>query len=87
MKVTYHATKRYLQRVLKKEHWNKEEFLNIKYQLEEMFMRVVPGSYDRPFSLPDTKGYVVVHHENTVITFLEKDPAYRKKQKMKHWNF
>jgi len=81
MKVTYHATKRFLQRVLKKEHWSRQEFRQIKQQLEEMFMCVVPGSYARPFALPQYKGYVVVHQDNTVITILEKDREYRKRIK------
>ena len=83
MKVTYHATKRFLQRVMKKEHWSREEFRQIKQQLEEMFMSVVPGSYTRPFALPVYKGYVVVHQDNTVITILEKDQHYRKSHRQK----
>ena len=81
MKVTYHATKRFLQRVLKKEHWSREEFFIVKQHLEEMFMSVVPGSYARPFALPMYKGYVIVHQGNTVITILEKDLEYRKQIK------
>jgi len=73
MKVTYHATKRFLQRVLKKKRWTREEFLSIKSYLEKVFMSVIPGSYARPFSLPEYKGYVVIHRDNTVITILEKD--------------
>ena len=83
MKVTYHATKRFLQRVMKKEHWSREEFRQIKQQLEELFMSVVPGSYARPFALPAYKGYVVVHQDNTVITILEKDQHYRKTHRRK----
>ena len=78
MKVTYHATKRFLQRVLKKERWSRQEFRQMKQQLEEMFMIVVPGSYARPFALPMYKGYVAVHQDNTVITILEKDHQYKK---------
>ena len=78
MKVTYHATKRFLQRVLKKDHWSREEFRQVKKQLEEIFMSVVPGSYARSFALPHYKGYVVVHQDNTVITILKKDKQYKK---------
>jgi hypothetical protein len=83
MKVTYHATKRFFQRVLKKNHWTQDEFYVMKQQLEEMFLSVVPGSYRRPFALPKYKGYVVVHQDNTVITILEKDERYRKMHKSK----
>ena len=83
MKVTYHATKRFLQRVLKKEHYSRREFHQMKEQLEEMFLCVVPGSYTRPFALPEHKGYVVVHKDNTVITILEKDQHYRKSHRQK----
>ncbi len=78
MKVTFHATKRFLERVMKKEHWSRQEFRQMKEQLEKMFMSVVPGSYSRPFVLPQYKGYVVVHQDNTVITILEKDQQYKK---------
>jgi len=78
MKVTYHATKRFLQRVLKRNYWTSDEFYAMKQYLEEMFLSVVPGSYRRPFPLPKYKGYVVVHEGNTVITILEKDEHYRK---------
>ena len=78
MKVTYYATKRFLQRVMKKQHWSRQEFRQMKQKLEEMFMSVVPGSYARPFALPMYKGYVVVHQDNTVITILEKDQQYKK---------
>jgi len=83
MKVTYHATKRFLQRVLKKEHWSREEFFIVKQHLEEMFMSVVPGSYRKPFALPNFKGYVVVHEGDTVITILEKNQRYRKSHRQK----
>ena len=85
MKVTYHATKRFLQRVLHKTRFSKEEFLAAKQMLEEMFMSVVPGSHARPFALPHFKGYVVIHQDNTVITLLEKDQAYRKKMRSRHF--
>ena len=87
MKVTYHATKRFLQRVLKKENYTRAEFYQMKLQLEEMFLSVVPGSYKRPFALPEHKGYVVVHQDNTVITILEKDQHYRKTHKQKRKSF
>ena len=42
MKVTYHATKRFLQRVLKKDRWTMQEFHVVKQHLEKMFISVVP---------------------------------------------
>ncbi len=87
MKVIYHATKRFLQRVLKKENYTRAEFYQMKQQLEEMFLSVVPGSYARTFALPQYKGYVVVHQDNTVITILEKDQHYRKSHKQKRKSF
>ena len=84
MKVTYHATKRFLQRVLKKEHYTMQEFYQMKKQLEKLFAGIIPGSYTRPFALPNYKGYVVVHQGDTVITILEKDHRYKMSQK--RWN-
>ena len=63
------------------QNWSRQEFHHINQQLEEIFMCVVPGSYARPFALPMHKGYVVVHHDNTVITILKKDREYRKRSR------
>ena len=73
MKVTYHATKRFLERVLHKAGYSRQEFYETKRKLEEMFMSVVPGSYARSFALPNYKGYKVIHQGNTVITIIEKN--------------
>ncbi len=73
MKVTYHATQRFLERVLHKVKYSKKEFYETKQLLEKVFEHVVPGSYARSFVLPGYKGYKVVHQDNTVITILEKN--------------
>ena len=83
MNVTYHATKRFLERVLHKVKYTKEEFYATKKFLEGMFINVVPGSYARSFALPEYKGYVVVHQDNTVITILKKDQRYKKSLRRK----
>ncbi len=80
----YHATKRLLERVLHKVRYTRKEFYATKKLFEDMFLNVVSGSYARSFALPEYKGYVVVHQDNTVITILEKDQAYRKKQRTSH---
>ena len=80
MKVTYHATQRFLERVLNKAKYTREEFDATKRQLEELFENMIPGSYARPFSLPGYKGYKVVHQENSVITIIEKNYTKKKKR-------
>ena len=72
MKVTYHAIKRFLERVLHKTKWTRAEFNAARDELEKMFASVVPGSYGRRFPLPEYKGFKVVHQDNTVITIIEK---------------
>ncbi len=72
MKVTYHATNRFLERVLNKVKYSKKEFYETKKLLEEMFTNIVPSSYARPFALPGHKGFKVIHQDDTVITILEK---------------
>ena len=72
MKVTFHATKRFLERVLHKTGYSQEDIMSTKQILENMFNSVVPGSYARPFSLPQYKGYKVIHRDNTVITIISK---------------
>lgn len=78
MKVTYHATQRFLERVLHKVKYSKKEFYETKQLLEEMFEHIVPGSYARSFTLPGYKGYKVVHQENTVITIIQKNRKEKK---------
>jgi hypothetical protein len=72
MKVTYHAAKRFLERVLHKTGYNHADLMGAKQLLDEMFTSVVPGSYGRPFPLPQYKGFKVVHRDNTVITIISK---------------
>jgi len=72
MKVTYHATKRFLERVLHKTRYSQADIMSTKQLLEDIFISVVPGSYARPFSLPQYKGYKVIHRDNTVITIISK---------------
>ena len=72
MKVTYHAAKRFIERVEKKKLYSPAYVAKTKEFLEEMFMCVVPGSYARPFPLPEYKGFKVVHRDNTVITIIAK---------------
>ncbi len=72
MKVTFHATKRFLERVLHKTRYNQADIMSAKQLLEDMFNAVVPGSYGRPFALPEYKGFKVIHRDNTVITIISK---------------
>ncbi len=74
MKVTYHAAKRYLQRVLGKAGFSRKDILLVKSYLEgNLFKNVVPLSYSRPFALPIHKGFRVIHRENVVITIVPKN--------------
>jgi len=72
MKVTFHATKRFLERVLNKPRYNHADYMEARQLLEEMFNSVIPGSYGRPFPLPEHKGFKVIHRDNTVITIVPK---------------
>ena len=79
MKVTYHAIKRFLERVLHKTKWTRAEFNAARVELEKMFASIIPGSYGRGFPLPDYKGFQVVHRDNTVITILDKKSMKKRK--------
>ncbi len=72
MKVTFHATKRFLERVLHKTRYSQADITSTKKLLEDLFTSVVPGSYARPFSLPQYKGFKVIHRDDTVITIVPK---------------
>ena len=72
MKVTFHATKRFLERVMHKVRYSQQDMHEAQKYLEEMFSTVIPGSYGRPFALPQHKGFKVIHKDNTVITIISK---------------
>ncbi len=76
MKVTTHATQRFLERVLHKVRYSHDEFLAARQELEEIFRSVIPGSYGRPFALPRYKGYRVIHRDNTILTIIEKNRSH-----------
>ncbi len=83
MKVTYHATQRFLERVLHKVKYSRAEFYAAKQELEKIFNSVVPASYARTFPLPEYKGFKVVHQDNTVITILDKSQMKIRKGRRK----
>ena len=72
MKVTFHATKRFLERVMHKVRYTQKDVHEAQKYLEEMFGSVVPLSYSHPFALPQHKGFKVIHRDNIVITIIPK---------------
>ena len=60
------------ERVLHKTCYTQADIMSAKELLEDIFTSVVPGSYGRPFALPQYKGYRVIHRDNTVITIIPK---------------
>ena len=73
MKVTYHASERFLQRVLGKLSYSSKDIYNMKVYLEQtMFRNIVPSCYSYPFPLPEYKGFSVIHRDDVIITIIPK---------------
>ena len=70
MKITNHATKRFLQRVKKRYNYTKSEFLKTKKELERMFNNIVTNQ--TKIVIPDFNKFLAVVKNQTVITILEK---------------
>ena len=79
MEITLHAAKRFVQRVLKKEHYNFTDIKRAKKLLQKLFTNLVTHRHYVP--MPNCKGYVGVIQNNVLVTILQKDSQWRKKQK------
>jgi hypothetical protein len=74
MKVTYHAGQRFLERVIKKADFTKNEVHRTVEYLERVFKDVVISSYARKFVLPGFENeFYVIHQENCVVTIIPKN--------------
>ena len=82
IKITHHAVKRYLERVLKKSHFTSMEFWKAYIFLQKSFANVV--THRNYIPLPEIKGYVAVIRSNQVVTILEKNQSWKKRVKNLH---
>ena len=79
MKITKHAVERFLQRVMKKSHYDQSEFMKAYKFLKKSFINVVTHRHFIP--LPKIKGYIAIIRENVVVTIIEKNVSWRKARK------
>ena len=82
MVITYHAAKRFVERVLKKQRYTHCDVDRAKELLQKLFSSVV--THKRYIPLPTVKGYIAVVKENIVVTILEKNSRWRRKVKLAH---
>ncbi len=73
MRVTQHAAKRFLQRVMKMEHFNKRDMYRAYRFLEKETRGIVTQGYHDCFRLPSFEAYRAVVVENTLVTILPKE--------------
>jgi len=73
MRVSVHATKRFLQRVLKKESYTSKELRDIYFYLNEMIKNIIPRSYRGYCAFPGNSNFVIAYQENTATTILPKE--------------
>lgn len=72
MRVSQHAIQRFLERVMNIKDFTDDDFTKTKKYLSRVFENIIPGSYSRPFSLPECKNFKVIHRNNVVITIIQK---------------
>jgi len=76
MKVSIHAGKRFLERVmLKKEYSCFDINMAIEY-LEKLLRDVVPTGHAKQFVLPGFENYRAVYRQNTIVTIIHKGRKY-----------
>jgi len=73
MRVTQHAAKRFLQRVMKMERFNKQDMYRAYRFLEKETRDIVTQGYRDGFRLPSFEAYRAVVIENTLVTILPKE--------------
>jgi len=73
MKATKHLAQRFLERVLNKDSYSKNEFQNIMIYLKEVCKNIVPRSYRGYCPLPDNSNFVIAYSENVATTILPKE--------------
>lgn len=78
MVVTYHASIKFLQRVMKRDKFDSLEIKRTKEYLTMLLDNVVPSSNAKPFVLPGFGKYKVIHLENRVLTIIPKDRKIHK---------
>ena len=78
MKITIHAAKRFLERVMSKETYT---CLDVDFAirfLEKVLIDVVPTGSATSFALPSFENYKVIYKEGSVITIIPKGDRYVK---------
>ncbi|NCD11094.1 MAG: hypothetical protein EOL93_00960 [Epsilonproteobacteria bacterium] len=76
MKVTLHASERFLQRVMNKTSFSVQDILRTKEYLENLVGNLVVGSYRKHVVIPNHQRFFGVYQENTLITVIPKDKKY-----------
>lgn len=77
MKVSYHAAQRFLERVIKKVNFTKEEVHRTVEYLEIVLGNIVLNSYSKPFALPGFENtFYVINRDNVAITIIPKGEKY-----------
>ncbi len=74
MEVSYHAAKRFLQRVKKLEKLTHEEIINTQKLLYELVKNLKPLNVSGYCPLPNySKKFLIAYNENTITTILPKE--------------
>jgi len=76
MKVSVHAGKRFLERVMNRSTYTCLDVdFAIRY-LERALSSVVPNSSSKHFVLPDFQEYKAIYRQNTIVTIIPKGRSH-----------
>jgi len=74
LNITYHAAQRFVERVIQKATYTKNDIHLSKQYLSKVLQDVVVTSYSKNFALPGFENkFIIIQHENSVITIIPKD--------------
>lgn len=88
MKVSYHAAKRFLERVINQLEFSTMDIHNTQDYLEVLLKDVVITSYKRQFALPNFQRFVGIYQEDVLVTIIPKDKKQlRPSNKLKKYTY
>jgi hypothetical protein len=76
MKITQHAAQRFLQRVMNKKEFTKQDMYRAYKFLEAETRDIAVNGYKKYFTLPSFQNYRAVVVENSLVTIMPKNWMY-----------
>ena len=73
MRISQHAAQRFLERVMGKDSYDRNDLQRASAYLQRVVGGIVPGSYAKPFVIPGFEEFKVIHRAGVVVTIIPKN--------------